>query len=299
MKVCNLMTSEVFVVNRREPILKAEAVMKWARTRHVPVVDSTSKVVGLITHRDILAASTAIISRIPADRADEDLAGIPLESVMQTKVICVDPDADLATAAKLMQDNQIGCLPVTTNRRLMGIVTEADFVTLARNCPADETVDSIMSRNLWTADTKNNVFYIDQLMQWARIRHVPYVDEDRHLVGIISHRDLLRTCLSTLVSAHSRSRAAHLRRINVDDIATRDPHTTTPKSRIRDVAQIMLEEKIGALPVLENDKLIGIITEADLVKKVSNSLPRSNHHQTVSDSAFKSHRPVAWPPRSI
>ena len=296
MKVRHLMTDEVFVVNRGQPILRAEAVMKWARTRHVPVVDSKSNLVGLITHRDILAASITSLVRVPADANKDFLASFPLENAMKRHVTCIDPDASLPLAASLMLEKKIGCLPVTRDGKLLGIITEADFVSVARFCPEQAVVDQIMSTDLWTADTKNNLLFIEALMRWARIRHVPYVDDNGHLVGIISHRDLLRACFSSLLSVDRRSQKRYLRRINVGEIANRDVCTTTPNSLIRDVAKTMLELKIGALPVLDGDELVGIVTEADLVKVVARVFADLDPQWEGQNSVLRARWPGACPP---
>ena len=91
------------------------------------------------------------------------------------------------------------------------------------------------------------------LMQEHGIRRLPVVDADDRLVGIVAQRDLLIAALRYLTS-----------RVDVTEVMARDVVTVSPASTLADVARLMLERKIGGLPVVENSRLVGVITESDV-----------------------------------
>jgi CBS domain-containing protein len=93
------------------------------------------------------------------------------------------------------------------------------------------------------------------LMQEKKLRRLPVVDDDGQLVGIVVERDLLVAAMRYLQS-----------RVEVGDIMTRNVVTVGPDTGLAEVARTMLERKIGGLPVLEQGRLVGIITESDIFK---------------------------------
>lgn len=131
MKVKDLMTKELFTLKEEHKINLARDIMNWQRVRHIPVVNIENQVVGLLTHRDILKASISSIASLSARDQDELDRAIPIKEIMHKNVVTVSPETDIREAASKMIDQKIGCLPVVEDDKLVGILTEADFLTLA------------------------------------------------------------------------------------------------------------------------------------------------------------------------
>ena len=127
-QVKDLMTSDVFTLYEDDNIKFLKDLMKWQRIRHVPVVNQDNVVVGLVTHRDFLKAAISRLAQVEEKDESSLYREIPVEEVMRKNVTSVQPDTSLATAAELMFTQKYGCLPVTESGRLVGIITEADFV---------------------------------------------------------------------------------------------------------------------------------------------------------------------------
>lgn len=132
MKVRDIMTWPVTSLAPTDTLAFAEQLMNVERVRHFPVVDG-DVLVGLISHRDILAASISTLSN-PSDEVDfESKRRVLVENVMHGAVETVTPDQDAVEAADRILSEKIGCLPVVDERHhLVGIVTDADFVAIAR-----------------------------------------------------------------------------------------------------------------------------------------------------------------------
>jgi CBS domain-containing protein len=94
------------------------------------------------------------------------------------------------------------------------------------------------------------------LMQEKKLRRLPVVDDDGRLVGIVVERDLLVAAMRYLQS-----------RVEIGDVMTRNVVSVGPDTDLNEVARTMLERKIGGLPVVEDGRLVGIITESDIFKR--------------------------------
>ena len=130
MHVQDLMSNDVLSIREDESIAKARAMMNVARIRHVPVVDKQGDFVGLITHRDILAVTVSRLADItPEVQADLD-ENVRARDIMNNDVRTVEPDTTLLDAAKILLRHKYGCLPVLQGERLVGMITEADFLRL-------------------------------------------------------------------------------------------------------------------------------------------------------------------------
>jgi CBS domain-containing protein len=117
-----------------------EEIMKWAHIRHVPVVDARGRLVGIITHRDLLGAavSTLAVTMSQADRA-QYLAASEVRAVMRRPAATIGPEEAVQWAAHLMRLHKIGCLPVVEADRLIGIITEADMLGIVERL-SDEAI---------------------------------------------------------------------------------------------------------------------------------------------------------------
>jgi CBS domain-containing membrane protein len=128
LQVRDLMTDTVFTVKPDDSLAMVRDLMMEHNVRHVPVVDGEGDLVGLLSHRDLLRTSLVEQSDVPGFVAEEVMQRIKVEELASSSVESVDPETELREAAQLMLEYQYGCLPVTVGRRLVGILTEADFV---------------------------------------------------------------------------------------------------------------------------------------------------------------------------
>jgi CBS domain-containing membrane protein len=130
--VRDLMTRQIFTISPDDTLEHLEEHMQAFRFRHLPVVDG-KKVVGLITHRDLLHASSSFLSERAKER-DEIIHRVPAKRIMQRELITVRPSEQLSEVAIMMWEAKIGCVLVTEeDGTLLGIVTEADFIRLAHH----------------------------------------------------------------------------------------------------------------------------------------------------------------------
>jgi CBS domain-containing membrane protein len=128
-------------------------------------------------------------------------------------------------------------------------------------------VRDLMSPEVATVRRSDKLVIADDLMNLGRIRHTPVLGDDSdEVVGILSQRDLFHGALARAIGYGSHAQQKLLTHLAVKDVMTRDPITTTPDTPLAEAARVMLERKIGCLPVVESGKLVGILTESDFVR---------------------------------
>ena len=131
-----------------------------------------------------------------------------------------------------------------------------------------------MTRKVITVDPEATIFDAQELLAKNKIRHLPVVDKDRRLIGIITDRDI-RSALpyNSLKELYSEEEKERVSKFKVKDIMTKDPITISPTYTIQDALLMIQNSKVGALPVVDDDhKLKGIISVRDLLRAFINVL---------------------------
>ncbi|MCS7251833.1 MAG: CBS domain-containing protein [Thermoflexus sp.] len=125
-----------------------------------------------------------------------------------------------------------------------------------------------MTSNPITISPRTTLPEAHRIMKEHRIRRLPVIDEHGRLVGIVTLGDVREASPSGATSLSIFELNYLLACLTVDKIMTRKVITVTPDTPIVEAARLMLEHKIGGLPVVENDRVVGIITESDIFKMV-------------------------------
>ena len=126
-------------------------------------------------------------------------------------------------------------------------------------------VMDLMTQEVVTLDRNDEIALADDLMNLGRVRHIPILDEDEALAGIITQRDLFRSALLQALGYGDLAQDRALKGIRIKTVMTTDVITVTPTTPLREAAEVMTKQKIGCVPVLEEGQLVGILTEADFV----------------------------------
>lgn len=126
-------------------------------------------------------------------------------------------------------------------------------------------VRDIMVAELVTLHVDEELSLASDIMNLARIRHLPIMEGER-LVGIISQRDLFRASLASVMGHDYAETRDHLKSVSIRDAMVSKVITVEPDVEIQEAGRIMLEKKIGCLPVIEDDRLVGMVTETDILR---------------------------------
>lgn len=125
-------------------------------------------------------------------------------------------------------------------------------------------VQQFMTSQVFTVTPSESIFNAMNLMQTKKINRLPVISGGK-LVGIVTDGDLRAASASPATTLSKFEMNELLSKISIKDVAVKKVVTCTPDAMIEDAALIMRENKVGALPVMENDKLVGIITHNNIL----------------------------------
>ncbi len=133
-------------------------------------------------------------------------------------------------------------------------------------------VSKTMTRKVITIDQEATIFDAQELMAKNKIRHLPIVDKDRRLIGIITDRDI-RSALPYNPREKFGGEMENVLKLKVKDVMTKDPRSITPAYTIQDALLLIQNLKVGALPVVDDNHILkGIISVRDLLGAFINVL---------------------------
>jgi len=277
LRVADLMTRSVSTLSPTQSLPLAEALMGLERIRHIPVVDDAGKLVGLVTHRDLLRARISALAPLSDDERSTLQLSVPVSRIMCTEVWSIAPDALAVSAARILRDHKFGCLPVVEDGKLVGILCEADLLALVTTSLEAQgsrpmRVEHAMTPSPVTITSDTTIPEARALMERYRVRHLPVVEGGR-VVTMVSEREL---SVAEVVFSHtehpSAKRAARL--VGRDDILR-----VRPDVALYRVFREMFDKRIDAALVEDGHRLVGVLSASDACRLLGE---RSSDESTLS-----------------
>jgi CBS domain-containing protein len=182
---------------------------------------------------------------------------LQMGDVMNMDVITVCPDQTIASAAQIMDENKISCLVVVEDTKVVGIITETDFlkrVGIGKNDFNEVRVADIMSSPVESILPDFSILEASRIAIDKHIKKLPILRRDGQLVGIVTQTDLIRALTSYGMWW------------DVSDIMNSDIAGIDHKATVAEAAEIMTSRNISCIVVLQADRVTGIFTERDLIK---------------------------------
>ena len=213
-----------------------------------------------------------------------------IKNLMSEDLITIDKDQNLSDALKLLRKHNVSRLPVTNNKELVGIISERDIANKLgsskyESMPASRLhISSVMVKDVITVPQTMQLGEVAKLMLEKGIGSVPVMDGDK-MVGIVSKADFVTLAVGIafdkitvkelmtkdLKSVSPTERLIHARRVkevSVEDIMSSNPIFTSKDETISEVSKIMMETGYNGLPVVEDGKVVGIITQTDILRLI-------------------------------
>jgi CBS domain-containing protein len=126
-------------------------------------------------------------------------------------------------------------------------------------------VRDIMRRKVVSIGAEDTLRILHDIMQIGNVRHLPVVRAGA-LVGVVSQRDLFHASLSSLIGIPSDEQNLFLEGVPISEVMSSPPVSVEPDTPLPEAARLMAERKIGCLPVVEDQKVVGIVTETDMLR---------------------------------
>jgi CBS domain-containing protein len=254
------------------PIYDAIQIMAKEGFRRIPIANPGTKALeGIITATDIIdylggGKKFEIIQQKFGGNFFKAI-NEPVRLIMNKNVVSVKTSAKISDAIELMKEKNLGGLPVVDyENHVHAIITERDVANLFADRISGIKVSQLMSGKVITALSKTTIFEAERTMTTQGFRRLPIISDGK-VIGIITTMDIIRFFGSGSVFKYLQS-GTIIQVLNTPalEIATKNVSIITPDADVGQAAKMMREKNIGALPVVEKEKLVGIITERDFFK---------------------------------
>ena len=273
---------DVISIPPTKPIKDTAKVMMEHEFRRLPITDPGSgKLLGIVTVMDILDffGGGKKFNIIEKKYEDNFLAAInePIKEIMTRDLITLSNKASIGETIKTMLDNQLGAIPlVDADGKLAGIVTERDIALSLAGMAGKDIVQDYMSPKVFTTTPGTPVGDACKIMVRNGLRRIPVVGGEadiskaaKKLLGIITSTDVIRFLnAKELFDNLNSNLATDVLKTTITDIMVKDPVTVEPNMTIGELCELFSEKNIGGVPVVKDDKVMGIITERDILNAV-------------------------------
>jgi CBS domain-containing protein len=130
---------------------------------------------------------------------------------------------------------------------------------------AEPSVRDIMMSAPITLQKDNTLSLADEVMTGGRIRHVPILDGE-HLVGVLSQADLFHSAFAKALHLGPSEQREFVKSIRIEEVMTKHVISVPADTSIRAAARVMTEKKLGCLPVVQGERLVGLVTKSDMLR---------------------------------
>lgn len=133
-------------------------------------------------------------------------------------------------------------------------------------------IHEIMSRKVVSISGDDTLRIVQEIMEHGSVRHLPVVRRGE-LIGVVSQRDLLKASLSNVMGLPAEEQSLFLEGVSITEVMSAPPITIGAASTVREAAKLMAEQKIGCLPVMDGEELVGLVTETDVLRYFAENKP--------------------------
>jgi CBS domain-containing protein len=255
-----------------------ETLTEWG-VRRLPIIDpGTHRLKGILTARDVVdfLGGGEKFNLINVKHDGNFLAAIneSVSRIMKHEVRTLSPGSSLQDVIRIIVETRIGGIPIVDEEEVLtGIVTERDVLKILCRTHSNLRVRDVMTCSLLVQEPDCPLSMVTKVMTSHQFRRLPIVKNDV-LFGIITATDIVRyigsgKVFEKLVTGH----VADVMGLPVRDLISGNLYTSDPDQSITDAARQMLEKGVGALPVIDGSRLVGLVTEFDLVRALSSEHP--------------------------
>ena len=274
-EIMAIATRDVISLPQTQSIIAAVEQMTKCGFRRLPVTDAgTNRLRGIVTSGDIInfLGGGDKYQLVQVRHNGNLIAAVneAIRTIMTPQPATLGSDARICDAVEVITTKKIGGLPIVDKDGiLLGIATERDVLSVLASGRSPLHVEDIMSSALRVTAPDCPIATVTRDMTKHRFRRLPVVSEDV-LYGIVTATDIMRYLGSREVfSKMVTGNVAEVTGLPVRNLIAGELFTTSPEKTINEVAQEMLKKNIGALPVIEESRLVGLVTEFDLVRAFS------------------------------
>ncbi|WP_135606544.1 CBS domain-containing protein [Methanococcoides sp. NM1] len=273
--IMSVATREVITAPPTTRIIDAIKIMTKKNFRHIPLTDAgTNRIEGIVTSFDVIDfLGGGDKSQLVEKRYKGNLLAAinaDVSTIMQHNVISIRSDGNIKEAFDLMLKNNIGSLPIVDNaNHVHAICTEKDFLTFTAGIVTNKTIAEYMSKRIEKASADMTISDAAKIMVMNRFRRLPVVKGDI-LIGVVNASSIMHFLGNgeafeklTTGNIHEAMDAP------ISSLISKDVVWVSSDADLGKASELMVKNGVGALPVIDNGKLCGIITERDILRAMA------------------------------
>ncbi len=254
MKVKDVMTKNPVFLHGSDYMTHARQVMRDRHYRTLPVLDAKSRVIGILTEKELL--------NIYSTKSNVTVEGFTSEFPF------VYPDMDIMPTAKLMIEAGLGRVPVLKSGQDMTLVGILSIVDIFRNMKLDripsKTVSEVMTTDVKTCSPKDSIAKVWLNMKETGFSGLPVVKNDE-LIGMVTRRNIINAGYARIEREDEQGTKSTMSP-PVEKIMSTPAYFLSPEASLKEAIQTFLKLDVGRLSVVNGGKLVGIVDRNDIIK---------------------------------
>lgn len=209
---------------------------------------------------------------------------VKIKSIMSRDVITFEPKESLMSAVEKMNIENVGCVVVVEEKKPTGILTESDIIQLmAHNInPNVTSLASVMKSPVITVSEETDMAEAANLMTVNDTRRLVVVDGENNIIGIVTQTDIIKNL--SIDCFISFRKVEQIMRCKIITVRRKDP---IPKA-----VRLMAENRISCVPVIEDGKPVGIITERDITKAIAENNVLKYVEEIMNSTVFTADKDI-------
>jgi len=266
MKIGQVMKKEVITISPNETVTTAAIVMSENNVSCIIVVDN-GNVTGILTETDLL--KKAVVEA-------RDVHRMAVAVVMSSPVETVPSNFSVLEASRIMETKHIKRLPVMSENKLVGILTQTDLAQALTYYGTWRDIAEIMSKNVSGIQRKASVAKAATIMSSRHISSITVMEGDQ-AVGILTERDILRRVIALQKNPHH---------VKTEEVMSSPVISVCPSLSVFSASKTMENMNIRRLVIIEDKKLCGIVTQTDIFMAIKNKLQadEDKNHRLLEES---------------
>lgn len=255
MRVEELMTRDLVTIDKNRKLSDVLTLMEKCRVSRV-VVTNSGKACGIVTEKDIA-------EHLGTSRHGKTLpSSLHVSTAMSTDLITIKGGADVRDGVELMLEKGISSLLVVNGSEPVGIITKTDILRCLTD--SEKPLGEIMKKDPITVPPNKRIVHARRLMLDRHVSRVIVAEEGR-AVGVMTERDAAKALYAFRKTA-DKQQYNRVRNLLVGDVMTQDVFCMGTSDTAGEAAKAMLGKRFSGIPIVEGEKLVGIVTKTDLMK---------------------------------
>lgn len=266
------MVRKVVTAMRDESVADVLGKMKALGLHQIPVVDDGDRPVGLVSHAALLARTSVA-------------PGMKVEHVMVSPPK-LSPNDPITQAAETLMSAGLRAAPVVSGGRLVGIVSRTDLVHMLPEVPelASKTAREVMSLQPHAVTEGESIQRAQTILKGLAEQNLPVIDDHGSLVGVVGLKDIAKV-LWRPKQKESRGEFVGERspvEVRVESVMNRPPIAAAPDASLGEIVSLMERHDVSTVFVEENRRLVGVVTQADLVETILSQKEREGVYVQIT-----------------